>query len=64
MHNNYHQEQQMSQKNYGKNRRSYNAAVSAQIAHGYNDELHIREDPETDGIREKEAGQTIGLQKK
>jgi len=63
MRNNYHQEQQTSQKNYGENRRSRNAVVSAQIAHGYNDELHIREDPETDGNREKEGGKTIGLQK-
>lgn len=38
--------------------------VSAQIAHGYNEELHIREDPETEGNREKEADTTIGLQKK
>lgn len=63
MRNNYHQEQQRSQKNYWKNRRSCNVVVSIQIAHGYNEELHIREDPETEGNREKEAGATIGLQK-
>jgi hypothetical protein len=63
MRNNYDQEQQTSQKNYGNNRRSCNALVSAQIAHGYNDELNIRADPETDGNRENEAGATTVLQK-
>jgi hypothetical protein len=63
MRNNYYQEQQTSQKNYRKNRRSYSTIVSAQIVHRYNDEQHIREDPETDGNREKEAGATIGLPK-
>jgi hypothetical protein len=52
MRNSYQQEQQTSKKNYGKYRRSCNAVVSAQIAQGYNDELRIRQDPETDGNRE------------
>lgn len=61
MHNNYHREQRTSQQNYDQNKRRCNDAASAQTPHGYRDVLRIREHPETECIREQEAGTTIGL---